>query len=102
MIIDRPLMMTHHFRQRLRSYNMPIWRLFQILPLATKTKAPQDGFKRYKDNLHHVEYGPWVFTYSRTKDLSEKQLGNIYLMITLFDKRMNLSNNQLEKAKDGR
>lgn len=96
MIIDKPIIMTHHFRKRLLTYKIPYWQLFFMLPLAQPSTKPVGERTKYPDNVKHVQYGSYVFTYNRQKDTSPRDLGEIYLMITVFDQKMYLSNKQLE------
>lgn len=88
MVIDKPIRTTLHFSGRLRECGLRYHNLLYILPLAEIVKAPKNIHNKYsKDGMRHCQYGSLIFTFTECLDKSQDKLGQIYLLLTVFDKR---------------
>lgn len=90
MIIDRPIIFTRHFSEKMKLFNLTYWKLFELLPLAIEEKKPKSNNQRYEQypNIKHIRSGTYILTYAITHDKTDNK--EIYLFLTIFDQLMYL------------
>lgn len=90
MMIELPIKTTKHFRERMKLFGLYPYDLLWMLPLSIPEKKPKTGREKYSFAAKHIRYGTMIFAYIETIDKSELQLGNMILMLSVFDQKMYL------------
>lgn len=98
MIIDKPLVVTNHCKDRMREFGLSPYKILFILPRSTPEKPPKDEGKKYKNNEGVTWWrdGTLIFTVAERED-KRRQGQRIYLLLSIFNQEMYLPNYVLNR-----